>query len=264
MTENKDDLWVLIKLKNQIYAINSAYVDSIVKLEQQPIRLPDSDETAIGIINIRGNIISLIDLRSFFGVENLEREQAKFTQMLEQRKTDHINWVNELKRCLREGEKFSLATDPHQCAFGKWYDHYEPENRTIAFFLNKIDEPHKKLHATAEKAFACNHECDSCKREECLESILKRETEVYMHQVVSRLDEVKDVFADSYRRMCIVLGNGEEQIGVIVDEVVAVESLINFTDSKLFSEVDNPLVTAVAQRRDDKGQVLTINLNRLF
>lgn len=263
MTENKDALWVLIMLKNQIYAIDSSYVDSIVKLEQKPIRLPDSDDTSIGIIDIRGNIVSLLDLRSFFGLENLEREQQRFLNMLEQRKADHINWVNELKRCLAEGEPFSLATDPHLCAFGKWFDNYEPENRSIAFALSKIDEPHRKLHQSAEHAFSCNRDCNNCKNEECLQTVLRRETEIYMQQVLGCLEDVKSAFADSYKKMCIVLSNGNDQIGVVVDEVVAVESLVDFTESN-FTEHDNPLVSSIAQRREENGQVLVINLNRLF
>ena len=153
-------LWLSLKLKKQLYAIDSSTVESIFQLDQTITPLPESTATKPGIINLRGKIISLVDLRLVLGMESLVQEQKEFEAMLEQRKIDHQNWVKELERCLDEDDKFHLATDPHKCAFGKWYDNYHTDVQTVAFHLNKIDEPHKKLHHTAHFAFECPRHCE--------------------------------------------------------------------------------------------------------
>jgi chemoreceptor zinc-binding protein len=44
--------------------------------------------------------------------------------MIDERKNDHIHWVNEFERSIKNDEQINLNTDPHECAFGKWYDNF--------------------------------------------------------------------------------------------------------------------------------------------
>ncbi|MGO5051072.1 chemotaxis protein CheW [Lachnospiraceae bacterium LCP25S3_G4] len=263
--DKKDDLWVLLKLKEQLYAVNSSVVESIIQIEDKITKMPKSSDLVPGVIRLRGNIISIVNLRAFLGMGTLEEEQKEFDEMLEQRKQDHIRWVNELKRCLQEDDKFTLATDPHQCAFGKWYDNYHTDNQTVAFHLNKIDEPHKKLHETAHEAFDCLKQCESCEREECLQIVLKKETEVYMPKVVGLLEQAKTVFKDSYRKMCVVLSDGSTERGILVDSVVSVEKLTTFTETDSYvGSGEKSLVSQFSQRYHGGEQVLILNHEELL
>ncbi|MEG1972434.1 MAG: chemotaxis protein CheW [Oscillospiraceae bacterium] len=259
------NLWLLIKLKNQLYGINSSYVESILQLENNITPLPGSDEISPGIINIRGNIVPLLDLRVFMSLKSLSQEEAEFDEMLEQRKHDHIHWVDELERCIEENDEFHLSMDAHGCALGKWYDNYKTDNQAITFVLGKIYEPHKKLHETAHDALSCKRLCNECKRKECLRVALQRDARTYMHSVVNLLDEAKLVFAESYKKMCIVISNGMSTKGILVDGVVAVEELGKLVKSEgLNSDRTDIMIPYIAQRKSDKEQVLIINEDRLF
>ena len=83
-----------------------------------------------------------------------------FEQMIDDRKQDHINWVNELERYMVEGGSFKLARDPHQCALGKWYDHFTTDNMSVTNLLKKIEEPHENLHKAADEAENCKKDCE--------------------------------------------------------------------------------------------------------
>lgn len=261
-------LWLSLKLKKQLYAIDSSTVESIFQLDQTITPLPESTATKPGIINLRGKIISLVDLRLVLGMESLVQEQKEFEAMLEQRKIDHQNWVKELERCLDEDDKFHLATDPHKCAFGKWYDNYHTDVQTVAFHLNKIDEPHKKLHHTAHLAFECPRHCEECERDQCLRDKLREDAKSYMQIVVGLLDEAKQVFRDSYRKMCIVItdANGDST-GLLVDEVIAVETL-NLqplpAGNGLAGTKAEQLVSYTAQKSENDHQILVLNNEALF
>lgn len=260
-----DNLWVLTKLKDCTYALEGSYVEAIFMLETEITTSGNSDEINLGIIPYRDTIIPVIDLRKFLGMDSYAQEQEEFAQMLEQRKQDHIRWVDELKRCLEENDKFKLATDPHKCAFGKWYDNFETDNNTVSFHLKKIDEPHKKLHATAHEAFACKRECPKCTRGECLQTALSKAVDVYMPTVVNLLEEAKQVFQDSYRKMVVVVSKNDHKYGLLVDEVISVEPLsIILPNTQLGISDEDQMVPLVGHRKADIDLILMLDIDKLY
>ena len=73
-----------------------------------------------------------------------------------QRHVDHLQWANKVNELLTDDNvtELSVQTDPHKCAFGKWY--YSDERTNAEKFipelkgvLAQLDEPHKQLHESA-------------------------------------------------------------------------------------------------------------------
>lgn len=260
-----DMLWVLTKSMDSVCAVDSNCVQAIYLLEEPITKTPNSDSLNVGIVKFRGEILPVIDLRHKLGLKSLEQELQEFDDMLEHRKQDHIHWVDELERSIMENTKFSLATDPHKCAFGKWYDNYIPTNSTIAFHLKKIDEPHKRLHAAADKVFACKQECELCTRERCLKEVLEDEAKVYMSQVVGLLEETKKVFRDERRKMIVVLAEQASSCGILVDEVLSVESLTEVEKSDHIKGTEvRSVVSKIAQRKNDSNLILILDQYELL
>lgn len=258
-------LWVLAKVKNSVCALNSANVESILQLEEEVTVMPESDDIHLGIIHYRNGVLPVLDLRGAMGMVSLMAEEEAFAQMLDQRKRDHVNWVDELKRCMREGETFTLATDPHKCAFGKWYDSYEPESYAVDFQLKKINDPHRKLHESATQVFALEKIADAQAREEEQTHILHNVTENCMHEVLACLEDTKRVFAENSRKMIIVLSDGKRAGGVLVDEVLAVEEISAIArNNSLGTMEERPLVRHVAQRKSGQDLVLVLNTDSLL
>lgn len=227
---------IVFKIKDGLYSINSKYVITIMQLIDYEA-VPESSPAIMGIMPFRGGVISLIDLRTVFGMVSLKQEYEEFAGMLEMRKQDHIHWVKTLESSVNTGEPFTLATDPHQCAFGKWYDNYTSDKQSINFLLRKIDEPHRKLHEAAHEVQECSQECDHCQRAECLKIVLERVEKEYMTQVLHLLDEAKEEFMISYREMILVLKDDENrEIGIVVDEVLGVEDLDVLDDERSFDQ----------------------------
>lgn len=77
------------------------------------------------MIDFRGKTIELLDTRTLLNVKSISEEIREFCDMIDARRQDHINWLNKLESCVHDDVEFTLTTDPHKCAFGKWYDHYE-------------------------------------------------------------------------------------------------------------------------------------------
>jgi hypothetical protein len=84
--------------------------------------IPNMPDFVRGAINLRGRVMPLVDLRKRLGMVSATEETSELIRLMMQREQDHKNWLAELEACVRESREFKLTTDPHTCAFGKWYD----------------------------------------------------------------------------------------------------------------------------------------------
>lgn len=215
---------IVFKIGQMTCAVDGAIVISIQRMEEFTLT-PHSPNEIFGSINFRNKVIPILDLRTIFGLPTRMREYSDFIKMLDQRKQDHINWVNTLKESVKNNTHFPLATNPHQCAFGKWFDKYDNPNKKIMFHLERIREPHNKLHhAALDVAKIQERECSEEEKNAQIQEILRKAENEYMTTVVGLLDSAKTIFKDIYQTMLIVLED-KEQIAIAVDEVVAVTNL---------------------------------------
>lgn len=61
---------VVFRLDNEKYGIDISYVSGI-EYEQTIVRVPNSSRNIKGIINLRGEVIPVLDLRTKFNMDNL-------------------------------------------------------------------------------------------------------------------------------------------------------------------------------------------------
>ena len=67
--------WVTFKLDEEIYGINVMQVQEVLRLpEIAPV--PGAPSYVMGIINLRGNVVTVIDTRKRFGLPHIEPDDA--------------------------------------------------------------------------------------------------------------------------------------------------------------------------------------------
>jgi purine-binding chemotaxis protein CheW len=72
-TDRNDEVlqWVTFKLEKETYGINVMQVQEVLRYtEIAPV--PGAPDYVLGIINLRGNVVTVIDTRSRFGLESTE------------------------------------------------------------------------------------------------------------------------------------------------------------------------------------------------
>lgn len=258
-----DMLWVLLQVKDSVCALDSTCVEAISLLEEEITRMPNSDETNVGVIQFRGSVLPIVDLRRLLGMQSRDQERRDFDEMLDLRKQDHIKWVDELKRCAHDHAAFHLATDPHNCAFGKWYYKYQPASRNLAFQMKKIEEPHRRLHESAVKVLSVKEDSEAGAAR--VNEILNQETDAYKAQILRLLDEIQEAFDSSHHNMIVVVSDGTTTCGLQVDEVLAVEMLEPIEQNQQPSCVSySHLVSQVAQRKSDQELIMLLNHRQLL
>lgn len=84
----KDDpvlQWVMFKLDNETYGINVMQVQEVLRYtEIAPV--PGAPDYVLGIINLRGNVVTVIDTRSRFGLNSVEVDDSTRIVIIEAEK----------------------------------------------------------------------------------------------------------------------------------------------------------------------------------
>jgi len=213
--------WLIFTLNGNAYAVNSRYVNGINMRAEDVTPLPDAPDIYRGLVKIREEVCPLLDMRKLFHFLTLDEETANFRDMMEQRKKDHVKWIDTLERCIETGEKFTLTTDPHKCAFGMWYDKFTTENHSAGFHLKKIEEPHRLLHESAPIILKAVEQGDT----KTAERLLKKARSEYVPKIISVIDESENAYRSTFRENVIFLSDGEQMLGLLVDEVLAVDKV---------------------------------------
>lgn len=262
MDSAKEQLpWVLIDIAGIIYAIPSEFVISLYQADKiTPV--PATPNEIRGVINFRGSIIQLIDIRKILNLKPQSEEIEEFYQLMDARKKDHMNWLNKLESSVRDRSEFTLTTDPHKCAFGKWYDTYTAKNSNLMFTIafGRFDEPHKAIHEIGTKVAEFISRNDYNGALELIEKTKDRELQQMMHL----FEDLKIAFKESKREMILVLGDGEHNIAISVDEIVAIEHLKEI-DQDLMDETltKTEYILGVGKRKTDYV-VLLLNGNHIL
>jgi purine-binding chemotaxis protein CheW len=257
--------WLVFKIKENLYTVNSRTITSIVMLPDKVTKVPNVPNYMLGLIQLRGNVIPLTDLRLLFNMKSVTEEYAEFTDMIDARKVDHINWVNELERSVSHDDEFKLTTDPHQCAFGKWYDNFTTDIEVLNFHLKKLDEPHKKIHRAAIDVHNCTHKCDSCDREKCLKDVLKETKEKNMPYMLELLDETKELFKLHFKEMVIVFEEDNSFMGILVDEVLSVENITPYEETEEIRKMSKDgFVKGVARGHKNNDVLLILDEEKIM
>ena len=155
----QDIEYLVFQAGNQLFAVPYLYLVSI--LDSPAITpVPNMAPHVRGIIDFHGTTVPLYDLRIKMGLPSLPEETKEIVATLTVRKQDHLNWLDKLKREVAQGGPITVETDPHCCAFGRWYDSYQPDSFALQSYMTQFDAPHRKIHRIALEAqqYLKNHE----------------------------------------------------------------------------------------------------------
>lgn len=251
--------WALFNLEQGVYGVSSQYIKSIFKIENL-IKMPDMPYYMRGAVNLRGKIVPIIDTRKFYGFQSVEEEISALTELMEKRKQDHINWIKELEGSVVENREFKLTTDPHACAFGKWYDHFKTNDSSLEYLLRKFDVPHKRIHAVGVEVRKL---VDQGERDKAFEIVRKAKNKELI-QMVKLFDSLVSDYADSKREIVIVLENpqAKKEIGLTVDRVIAIEPIQEDRENTLDSVTHKSHESlGLGKRSKDESPVFIIDEN---
>lgn len=223
---HEDLPWVIFSVDTLKFGIASTVVEGM-ETARSFTKIPGDDSSIRGLFKFREGNIPLVDLRERLNIKSRLTETNEFCQMLDAREQDHRNWLIELERSVLEHRNFTLATDPTKCAFGRWYESYEPNTHTLKSLLQKFDKPHRQIHSIAERVRGM---ADSGQME-AARKIIDDCRDHELSEMIHLFAEVKKEYVENNREIVIVFKNENSFHSFTVDSVLTVGTLKPFSSS---------------------------------
>ncbi|RMF72713.1 MAG: hypothetical protein D6744_16535 [Planctomycetota bacterium] len=232
MTDTLVDKWVVVELCGQRYALPVAAVRELLSARGvKLVQLPQAAEDVVGVLKLRDETVPILDLRNRLGMQSLESEIREFLQLLADRRKDHEDWLTELEACVRESRKFRLATDPHKCKFGKWYDALRANARELQRWTNgdlsmrriidDFDGPHQRIHAITQKVEEFLEQGDV----DAAQAIIERTRQGDLASMNALFEEAARLLPELRQPSIVIVEYADRRWGLMVDALIDVESI---------------------------------------
>jgi purine-binding chemotaxis protein CheW len=229
---NGEDRWLVFDLNKQRYALNVSHAVELTRVSDDSVCvLPGMPSCFRGAINLRGRIVPLLDLRLVLGMRSAADETNELVELFDTREKDHINWLRELEACVEEERPFKLATDPHKCGFGQWYDGVMMDKSvrealtghdlSLETVLEAFDEPHKRIHAIAVRVTAHS---EAGERDKAF-AIIEQTRDTDLQAMIELFGRAKALVRERRRPLVFVLEHDDVPLGLIMDHVHGVQGL---------------------------------------
>ena len=212
--------YLIFSVKERFFAISAGFIQEMLAVPAIT-HLPDAPPYVRGVINIRGKVYKLIDMRMRLGMKSHKQENEELIESLSEREKEHKNWLNELENCIKEDREFTLGVDPHKCKFGQWYDNFKTDNPAVSLELNKFDEPHRAIHETAEHVIELAHQG---KKDEAL-AVIDERRNGELATMMNLFESMKKMFREAHREIAVILELDEDAFALAVDRLESVEDI---------------------------------------
>lgn len=219
---------------DSLFAIN---LENVLSVEQDNCQIqpdPFQGRGSLGIVKHREIPVRVFDFAEYLGLNSCGEQKQQLLDTLTAREQDHVDWLNALEHSLKTGEPFTKARDPHQCAFGKWYDNFKTRDEELAAILGQFDQPHRRIHALAGQLL----ELKEAGEVDCAIQQLEIERVTTLSQLRRLFGRAREQIRDSIKsvllfitvdgkepRVALRLNEISDMVGFSADQVTATASL---------------------------------------
>lgn len=107
-------------------------------------------EGFVGYLDFRNTLVPVFECATTLGHRRERDDLMSLVDEIAGYQKAHVDWVSALEQSITSGEPFNLARDPKICDFGKWYYSFKTKDESLRSLLDKIEEPHVRIHSMAD------------------------------------------------------------------------------------------------------------------
>ncbi|MCF8034509.1 MAG: chemotaxis protein CheW [Desulfarculaceae bacterium] len=263
ISRNEQLPWVILRLGRHRLALSARHVREMAAMP--PItEVPGDSPLLRGMIDLRGELLPLMDLRRMLGLPSLEQQLGQVEAMLEQVEGEHRTWLADLCAAVAQGRPFTRAMSPEECSFGRWYAGFSTDDPHLVPHIAALDSPHRQVHAAAGEVASL---LDAGLAQQAGE-LLERQQGGVLARLLRQLDSVRSALAQSRKEIAVVVDSPEDAgLALAVDEVVAVEEIISGAASLEQADLgplNRRLLAGVGQRLTGGDMVFLLEMPHLL
>lgn len=246
------------------YVLALPYFD-IIQIVDSPscTALPNMPKYFRGVIDLMGEALPLIDTRIKLSIQSRQEEVTDFVKTFMMRKQDHLNWIEKLKNAVDNDTEILVEKDPHKCAFGRWYETYQPNTLALAQYMSLFDTPHKAIHNLAVHA------------EEMVQAGQKEQAKALIHaaenneliNLIKLFDGFEEKMRQSYQEYAIVVIHDGRKYALSADSIKYFEEMDEIVNNvPLLVSIDEKMVHGIGRKKmgDITEDIIILNLAGLL
>ena len=218
--------FLLFNIKDKDFAIETSKVLEILR-PKDVTSIPEVPEYIWGVMNIRGNIGTVISFRKLMGYKELSEEEHTNTQSFIKA---HNDYELDLRECLKTGNEFKRTLDHTKCALGKWIIEKSSclscDEDSLNIIKTKLIPAHKAFHDSAASAIKKQKNGESYEQE--LTNISSYHTTV--EEMIRAFDDNIVQWTNALQRIITIKNSKDETLNILVDSV---EDIVKAKDGDL-------------------------------
>lgn len=246
--------FLLFDIKDKHFAIDTSKVLEILR-PKDVTSIPEVPEYIWGVMNIRGNIGTVLSFRKLMGYRELSEEEEDNTDSFIKA---HNDYEEDLRQCLKTGNEFKRTLDHTKCTLGKWIIEKSSclscDEESLSMLKTKLIPAHKEFHNGAAKALELQKK--GMDYEESLTKISK------FHTVVEeRIRQFKDnivQWTNTLQRIITIKNSKDETLNILVDSVEDIVKVDPKDLQKLDKVSRNDVVRFDSAIELESGKIATV------
>lgn len=258
MAENKNVTaselpWLIFTLGGNAYAVNSRYVNGIEMKSDRITPLPQAPEVYCGMVERRGEVYPLLNMRKVFGLKSLDEELGEFRKLVEDKIGEEKAWFSKIISQLESGGNAHIVNQNNH----KFFDMLSEYGSAVTAKVDKAKRAFGNLSEILNDIQAAAPEEK--------EVLLNRAKSEVFKQVLISLDGIVKAQENSFREIVVVLNDGDQMLGLLVDQVLAVDKIRSVTGSERMRVLmQSKYFEGVARNDRVDIEILVINEDELL
>ena len=213
--------WLIFTLSGNAYAVNSKYVNGIEMKSDKITPLPKAPDVYCGMVERRGEVYPLLNMRKVFGFKSLDDEMKEFKKLVEDKISEEKAWFNALMSQYESGGNLHITKAQNNTQF---FDMLAEYSSAANAKLESAKRAYSELSAVLNEAVSAAPEDKA--------AILNRARTESFRQVLKSLDGIVKAQENAVNEIVVVLNDGEQMLGLLVDQVLAVDKIRSVAGSE--------------------------------
>lgn len=249
--------WLIFTLSGNAYAVNSEFVNGIEMKHKKITPMPDAPDLYCGMVERRGEVYPIINMRKVFSFKTLEDENESYKALVTEKKDEIKVWFEGI---ISRAEDMGNAENtglPEEAADGK---EMLADFRSSSLAGAKIHKAEKVFDSLGELL----NSAASAKGEN-KEFYMGKVKNDCLPRIMTALDDAVTAHKNTFRETVVTISDGRRMMGLLVDQVLAVDKIRSVTGSeRMRSLMKSKYFESVAKNDRIDPEILVINEEELL
>jgi purine-binding chemotaxis protein CheW len=238
---------------------------NIIQIVDSPTctAVPNMPPYVRGVIDFMGGPIPLIDTRVRLSLKSRQEDVADLVNTFLQRKQEHLNWISNLKDAVEHDKKITVEKNPHNCAFGKWFDTYKANTLSLSSYMSRFERPHKAIHDLAVQS----EELILAGQKQQAKSLISAAEQNELKTLVALFDGFEEQMRQSYQEYAVVVNHKGQNVSLAIDTVKYFEKLDEIVyDVPFTGNINEKVILGIGRKKigDATDEVMLLDLDALL